>query len=215
DEARAAIARVVEDRQQWMAFGAQDLGMVLIGCVEQARRTASARWASTARELFAFLSQHYTGPRGLFMDAAMGSRRRFSSFATNTYLTLACYIYGEWSGDDHALTLAKTCTRTLIELQGPQGEWPWFYYTPGGRVVDFYEVYAVHQAGMAPAFLERAERHGVPGATEALVRGFKWIFGENQMKRSMLWKREGLICRSQARRGELNNKRKRVVRAIA
>jgi hypothetical protein len=214
-ETLALITSLVEDRQHWEGFRAQDLGMILIGCIEQARRTASRKWASTAHDLFAFLNQRYSCPSGPFFDEAGGSRRRFSSFATNTYLTLASYIYGEWSSNEHALKLAKACTRKLIELQGPQGEWPWFYYTPSGRVVDFYEVYSVHQQGMAPAFLECAERHGVAGASEALVKGFKWIFGQNQMSRSMLWKREGLICRSQVRKGELNNKRKRVVRAIA
>jgi hypothetical protein len=211
----AAIASVVEDRQRWQTFRAQDLGMILIGCVEQARRAVKDRWASTAHELFALLSGCYSCPSGLFFDAATSGRRSFSSFATNTYLTLACYVYGEWSDNKRALTLAKACTRKLIELQGPNGEWPWFFFTPGGRVVDFYEVYSVHQAGMAPAFLERAEQHGIPGATEALVKGFKWIFGQNQMSHSMLWKREGLICRSQLRKRELDAKRKRIVRAIA
>lgn len=213
-EVMASIASVVEDRSHWNYFRAQDLGMILIGCVQQARRSDSGPWASTAHDLFAFLRQHYTCPSGLFLDGAVGYRRRFSSFATNTYLTLACYVYGEWSGDERALALAKTCTRKLIELQGPDGEWPWFFYTPGGRVADFYEVYSVHQAGMAPAFLEHAERHGVAGATEAIVKGFKWILGQNQMNRSMLRRREGLICRSQLRKGELDNKRKRVLRAV-
>jgi hypothetical protein len=215
DETLAAITSLVEDRRHWESFRAQDLGMILIGCVEQARSATSRKWSSTAHDLFAFLSQRYSSPSGLFLDAATGSRRRFSSFATHTYLTLASYIYGEWSGNERALILAKACTRKLIELQGPHGEWPWFYYTPGGCVADFYEVYSVHQQGMAPAFLECAERHGVPGASEALVRGFGWIFGQNQMNRSMLWKREGLICRSQVRTGELNDKRKRALRAIA
>lgn len=214
-ETLAAITSLVEDRKLWKTFRAQDLGMILIGCVEQAARTEDRRWASTAHDLFAFLSEHYSCPSGLFFDAATGNRRGFSSFATHTYLTLASYLYGAWSGNEQALRLAKASTRKLIELQGPQGEWPWFYYTPGGRVVDFYEIYSVHQQGMAPAFLECAERHGVPGATEALVKGFKWIFGQNQMNRSMLWKREGLICRSQIRKGELQHKWKRAVRAMA
>jgi hypothetical protein len=212
-DTRTAIGSLVEDRKQWKDFRAQDLGLILIGCVEQARQNAG-RWASTARDLFAFLNERYSCPSGLFYDEAIGARRRFSSFATQTYLTLACYKFGEWSGNRRALALAKACTRTLIELQGPRGEWPWFFYTPAGRVVDWYEVYSVHQAGMAPAFLECAEQHDVPGATEALVKGFRWIFGQNQLNRSMLWKRLGLICRSQVRKGELEDRRQRAVRAI-
>jgi len=212
-DTRTAIASVVENRNNWTDFRAQDLGLILIGCVEQARRDGG-RWASTARDLFAFLNARYSCPSGLFYDGAVGARRRFSSFATHTYLTLACYKFGEWSGNTRALALAKACTRTLIELQGPRGEWPWFYHTPGGRVVDWYEVYSVHQEGMAPAFLECAEQHEVPDATQALVKGFRWIFGQNQLNRSMLSKRLGLICRSQVRKGELDDKRKRAIRAI-
>jgi hypothetical protein len=214
DESLQTITSVVENRALWSGFRAQDLGMILIGYVAQARRTGSPRWIAIAHDLFTFLKQRYCCPSGLFFDAPQGYRRSFSSFATNTYLTLACYIYGEWSCNEKALALAKSCTKKLIELQGPQGEWPWFYFTPGAQVVDFYEIYSVHQQGMAPAFLEHAERHGVPGATVALVKGFKWIFGQNQMHRSMLWKREGLICRSQVRKGELQHKGKRIARAL-
>src|SRR5690606_20441548 len=210
----AAISRVVEDRRKWQTYHGQDLGMNLVGCVAMARRSAPGRWAATAHELFTLLDERYSCPSGLFFDRASGGRRAFSTFATHTYLTLACYEYAAWTGNLRALSLAKACTRKLMALQGPQGEWPWFYYTPGGRVVDAYEVYSVHQTGMAPAFLAHAEEH-VPGAREALVRGFKWIFGENQMCRSMLWKREGLICRSQARKGELDGRKRRAVRALA
>lgn len=210
----ADVTAIVGNRKNWNSFRAQDLGMILTGYVKQAEREPQERWASTAHELFKFLIEQFSCPSGLFFDAAVRGRRQFSSFATHTYLTIACFAYGEWSGDRTALGLAEACTQKLMELQGPQGEWPWFFYTPAGRVVDFYEVYSVHQAGMAPAFLSYAERHGVPGATEALVKGFKWIFGHNQMKRSMLWKSEGLVCRSQVRKGELNNKYKRVARAL-
>lgn len=207
------IQALVADREGWMKFRAQDLGMILIGCVEQAKRNMP-ELGPVAKDLFAHLDKLYSCDTGLFFDEATGLRRRFSSFATNTYLTLACYIYGEWCGDSRALDLAKRCTRKLISLQGPQGEWPWFFYTPGGRVVDFYEVYAVHQDGMAPAFLEHAETHGVEGAAEARRKGFMWICGENQLGRSMLWPQGGLICRSQVRKGELADKGKRIMRSV-
>jgi hypothetical protein len=208
------IQSLVTDQKGWMRFRAQDLGMVLIGCVEQAKRNMP-ELGPVAKDLFAHLERNYSCESCLFFDEATGIRRRFSSFATNTYLTLACYIYGEWSGNRRALDLANRCARKLISLQGPLGEWPWFFHTPTGRVVDFYEVYSVHQDGMAPAFLEHAEKHGVAGATEAREKGFMWIYGENQLCRSMLWPKEGLICRSQVRKGELADKSKRIIRSIA
>jgi hypothetical protein len=209
----ACFRTTLDDREGWMKFKAQDLGMLLIGCVEQAKR-GRPELGAIAHALFQHLDRYYSCRSGLFYDGAIGWRRRFSSFATQTYLTLACYVFGNWADDQRALTLAKICSAKLIACQGPQGEWPWFFYTPTGRVVDFYEVYSVHQDGMAPAWLEHAEQHGVAGAEDALVKGFMWIYGDNQLAKSMLWKKEGLICRSHIRKGELTSRKKRVVRAL-
>ena len=128
--------------------------------------------------LFEFLRERYHATSGLFFDRPHGLRRRFASFATQTYLTLACYLYGEFTGKPHAIAMADDSTRKLIALQGPQGEWPWFFDALRGTVLDHYEIYSVHQYGMAPAFLEHAERHGVREAREALIRGFEWVLGE-------------------------------------
>ncbi|MHC2390572.1 hypothetical protein ACVIHB_005388 [Bradyrhizobium liaoningense] len=151
---------------------------------------------------------------GLFFDAPFGVRRRFSSFATQTYLSIACYQYGEFAGDASALVMADNCVRSLIALQGPQGEWPWFFDAQIGRVLDFYEVYSVHQYGMAPALLEWAERFGQRGAREALVKGFNWALGHNQLGRTMLVPELSLTIRSQVRRGELTTKAPRILRAV-
>lgn len=200
-----------EDR--WRSFRAQDLGMILAGVAAQARGDR-AKWAPIATKLFRFLLERYHAASGLFFDAAVGPRRRFGSFATQTYLVLACYAYGELMSDDRAIKIANACTRKLIERQGPQGEWPWFFDAATGRVLDFYEVYSVHQYGMAPAFLERAEQHGVLEARNAIVRGFNWVLGNNQLAKPMLVPELSLSIRSQVRKGELRTKNLRVLRAI-
>ncbi len=105
-------------------------------------------------------------------------------------------------------------SRKLIKLQGPQGEWPWFFDAAQGQVLDFYEVYSVHQYGMAPAFLECAERNDIPSAKDALTRGFKWVFGNNQLRRSMLVPELQLSIRSQVRNGELHTNKLRMIRAV-
>jgi hypothetical protein len=118
------------------------------------------------------------------------------------------------AGDAVAIAIANGCARKLIELQGPNGEWPWFFDAQSGRVLDFYEVYSVHQYGMAPAWLEFAEAHAVEGARAAMVRGFNWMFGANEMKRLMFVPESCLSIRSQVRKGELRTKNKRVLRAV-
>lgn len=207
------VKSFISEKSNWPRLRAQELGLIISGVVAQARHEPST-WSTLSHELFAFLVDRFSCPSGLFFDAARGVRRRWASFATQTYLTLACYHYGEFAASDMALSLANKCTQRLIELQGPNGEWPWFYYVPHGTVVEFYEVFSVHQHGMAPAFLEHAERHGVRGSTSALKKGAEWIFGSNQLGRNMLASDKGLIIRSHARRSDIRNRQYRAVRAV-
>ena len=187
--------------------------MILTGIVAQAKEDRT-EWYRFADPLFAFLIERYHGASGLFFDASAGLRRRFASFASQTYLALACYSYGEFAKNPRAIEIANACTRKLIDLQGPNGEWPWFFDAQNGIVLDFYEVYSVHQFGMAPAFLECAERHDVPEARDALIRGFKWVLGDNQLAKPMFMPEIRLSIRSQARKHELHTNKLRMVRSV-
>jgi len=207
------IEHVLSNQEEWKAFHAQDLGMILIGVVAQARRDPK-KWTPLAKSLFEFLLSKFHARSGLFFDTAVGARRRFSSFATQMYLTLASYCYVDLTGDERAIKIANESTRILISLQGPNGEWPWFFDAQTGEVLDYYEVYSVHQYGMAPAFLEWAERYGVADAGNAIVKGFRWVFGQNQMSVPMLVPELSLSIRSQVRKGELNSSKWRASRAI-
>ncbi|MGC1465848.1 MAG: hypothetical protein WA792_08960 [Pseudolabrys sp.] len=210
---RKHIARLLSDRTKWLEFRAQDTGMILMGVVAQAS-AGNREWRRFAGPLFEFLTKRYHSRSGLFFDAPSGLRRRFSSFATQTYLAMACYHYGEFAGDLVAIEMANACTRRLIAQQGPQGEWPWFFDTKRGAAVDFYEVYSVHQYGMAPALLECAERHGVREARVALIKGFNWVLGDNQLAMPMLAPGLQLSIRSQVRKRELHTKALRMLRAL-
>jgi hypothetical protein len=54
----------------------------------------------------------------------------------------------------------------------------------------------------------------VPGAREAIVAGFNWIFGANEMGRSMLVPELRLIYRSMARCGFRGSREARLARAV-
>ena len=213
----ADVSREVEHllatQEEWNRFHAQDLGMILIGVVAQARHDPKT-WSPIATRLFEFLLERYLAKSGLFFDTTRGLRKQFGSFATQTYLTLASYIYGDFSSDERAIKIANESTRKLISLQGPNGEWPWFFDAETGKVLDFYEVYAVHQYGMAPAFLELAEHYGVPEARDAIVKGFRWVLGQNQLSKPMILPELSLSIRSQVRLGELRSTKPRALRAV-
>jgi len=213
EQVRRDVRALLSDQAGWKTFRAQDLGMLLTGVVARAR-AGDREWVSFAAPLYRFLQERFHSGSGLFFDASSGFRRRFASFATQIYLSIACYHYGEFAGESSALAMADACVRKLIALQGPDGEWPWFFDAAGGRVLDFYEVYSVHQYGMAPALLEWAERYRVRGARNALIKGFNWVLGQNQLRRSMLVPDLGLTIRSQIRKRELTTRAPRMLRAI-
>ena len=208
------VLALVADRRALARLTAQDVGMLVSGTTALMVAEGGA-WRPVADTLIEHLRQHYYNPAtGMFYNQAAGVRRLFSSFASQVYSILALYHYGEAFGADWAIRIANGAARRMIALQGPSGEWPWFYYVPGGRVIDFYEIYSVHQHGMAPAFLRHAVEHGVPGAREALVKGFGWLFGDNAMGASMLRPAEGMFYRSQVRAGELDTAWPRVRRSV-
>jgi hypothetical protein len=207
----AALRPLAEDPSPTIGWSAQDTGLSLSGACAQARNDPA--WRPLARALGGVMLQHFRGPGALFRDSGRGGRRFFATFATQVYAALALYHYGELFEDETAIAIADNCVRKLIALQGPRGEWPWFYWPGDDRVLDPYEVYSVHQHGMAPALLHHAVRHGVPEARQAVVTGFNWIFGGNEMGRSMLVPELQLIYRSQARRGFQGRREARLARA--
>lgn len=207
------IRNLVFNRKHWNEFRAQDIGLLLSG-ISQQKTKGSKDFEEEAHALFAFIKQHFRAPSGLFYDTATGCRKNFSSFATQTYLITSFYHYGTAYGNEEALALADISVKKLLALQGPDGEWPWFYNSSKGIVIDNYEVYSVHQGGMAPLFLAFAEKRGLPGAREAIIKGFNWLFGNNQLKQSMMIPERGMFYRSIIRKGELISKKKRVLRAI-
>jgi hypothetical protein len=207
------LKRLAEDPSHAIGWTAQDVGLSLSGACAQARRDAS--WFPLARSLAGTLLTHFRGSGALFRDSGRGSRRYFATFATQVYAALSLYQFGELSDDSAAIEAANSCVRKLIALQGPLGEWPWFYLPDQTRVLDPYEVYSVHQHGMAPALLHHAVRHGVPGARHAIVKGFQWLFGENRLGQTMFVPELQLIYRSQARRGLLGRREARLARSVA
>jgi hypothetical protein len=208
------IRQLLEDRSSWTTFRAHDLGMLLTGVVAQAS-VGRTEFAHHAAPLSDYLSESFATETGLFCDSATGYRRRFSTFAAQIHLAIASYSYGEYAGDPAMIYLGNACARRLIELQGPHGEWPCLLDAERGSVVDFYDVQSVHQFGMAPALLEFSERHDVEGASAALVRGFTWIFGENQLRRSMLVPSLQMIHHSQTRHNSMWAKGRQRILAMA
>jgi hypothetical protein len=205
------LRQLAADTDGLAGWTAQDLGLTLSGVAAQLRYDHT--WMPFAAGLRDILLAHFKGPGSLFRDSGKGPRRYFATFATQVYATLALYQFAEITGDPAALTVANACATKLIGLQGHYGEWPWFYEPRQELVLDQYEVYSVHQHGMAPAILHYAHDHGVTQARAAIERGLDWIFGRNEMGISMLAPSLQLIYRSQARQGIQGHRMARLLRA--
>ena len=141
---------------------------------------------------------------GLFRHRDSGRRARFPNFATQIYGVLALAVAAR-HGRAGARVPARRAADRLLELQRPDGGWPWIFDARSGRVVEPYELYSVHQDAMAPiALQELSEVTGDDRYRDAALAGVEWVFGHNELERSMLDREAGILYRSIRRRRGLD-----------
>ena len=88
-------------------------------------------------------------------------RAELPNFATEIYGLLALTELARLGLDPTALRRAVRLGDRLIELQRPDGGWPWLFHAERDTVVEPYEIYSVHQDAMAPmALLELTDVTG-------------------------------------------------------
>ena len=183
------------------ALVGMELGWIVTGLAHQlgAGSDAVAR-GLLDRALHQLISSNQASS-GLFRHAGRGWRGRFPNFATQIYSVLALAAVARHSLDDRALPAARVAADCLLELQLPDGAWPWLFDAERGTVVERYEIYSVHQDAMAPmALLELADVAGEPRYAGAALRGLAWIHGVNERGADMVDRDNGLVLRSIRRR---------------
>jgi hypothetical protein len=127
------------------------------------------------------------GEAGFFGHLATGGslagrlRGRIGSFADQVYPIYAMSLFGQVFGDDDAQRRAMGCARGICEEQGPMGQWWWHYDAAGGRVVDGYPVFSVHQHAMAPMTLLALGEATGEDFWPAVDRGLAWINRGNEL----------------------------------
>ena len=119
---------------------------------------------------------------GLFFDAPFGLPAtlrllRDPNLSVDRLLSLR-----RVRGDPAAIAMANACALKLIALQGPQGEWPWFFDAVerprAGLLRGLFGPPVWHGSGAAG--MGGASRR-LAGRANALIKGFKWVFGDNQL----------------------------------
>jgi hypothetical protein len=170
-----------------------ELSWLLIGAAESGSEPLFER--ALSRQL-----ERVDSRSGLLRHRDSGLRSRLPNFATQIYGVLAMAISAR-HGQGHALASAERLADRLIELQNPDGGWPWIFDTASGNVVEPFEIYSVHQDAMAPmALLELSEVSGQSRFRDAAYRGLQWVFGKNAIGQSMLKREVGILHRSIRRR---------------
>ncbi len=190
----------------WSDCVGMEVGWIIVGTISAARRRGSIAAVTILNDLVQSVCSQYVSNSGLlFHSRTLNSRRRFPNFATEIYNVYALCSAAQFLEDERLLTVARQIADRLLALQLPCGGWPWLYDAERGSVVERYEIYSVHQDGMAPmALLKLSELSGEIKYAQAAFKGVDWLYSSNELNYNMVDEKDGFICRSIRRRKPFN-----------
>lgn len=201
EEITNALQRSLAGRHPLEAMIGTELAWIVIGLVEAEARDQTGHDGSLLAEAREQLLGGRRSPSGLLLHSARGPRRRFPNFATQIYGVLALSLLARVREDDEARDAARAIGDKLLELQLPDGGWPWIFDAQRGTIVEPYELYSVHQDAMAPMGMHAlTEATGDERYRAAAVYGLEWIWGRNDLGVRMLDREVGMLYRSIRRR---------------
>lgn len=204
----AVLARVPDVPRHLAGLTTTELGWLLTGL----SRTAGvaprrADVLARAEAAYAALRANCADATGLFCYGGRAGgalrrrlRRELGFFDNQVYAICGGVEYARAAHDGDALAMAERCLDGILAAQGPLGQWAWHYNVRAGAVVDRYPVYSVHQHGMGPMALHAVAEATGRSVGPALEHSLAWVFGDNELRRSMLDAERGVIWRSIRRR---------------
>lgn len=181
------MARIVSDPRRLATLDLQDLSWMLTGLTAYTASSGERQARDHCDRLFRFIDRRLLDKRTMLPRyRAAGWRRSFSSFGGIAYFLHACADYSDAFADAYADSIFREATTQVMALQGANGAWPWFIDTRRAKVLDWYPVYSVHQDSMAMLFLFPALDRHLEGARDAIDRSWRWLVGDNELRRTML-----------------------------
>lgn len=158
--------------------------------------------AALAHAICRKIARNHSRTTGLFY--ASGSREGWlrrrhasASLSSQAYAIQALVLYARVFDVPEALPQAQNCADALCTHQGPLGQWWWMYDVPAGEVREPYPVYSVNQDSAIPMALGELAR--IAGASRYQARvalGISWLFGENELRTSLVDDDAGVIWRA-------------------
>lgn len=211
-EVRDAVIKFTANPRGLLLSNLQELCWMALGLISWSQRYGNGE--EDVQMLMETISRHFRRGNSPLPDYNLSTLRRgMTSFGGVAYYLMALGEYGDLFGDNDAKEEFARGVKAAIALQGEQGEWPWFIDTKRKRVLDWYQIYSVHQDAMAMLFLLPAKDAGIEGATTAIEKSYRWLFGENELGTSMISERPFFIYRS-LRRRESGERARRYLRSI-
>ncbi len=186
----------LENRAKALRYSLQDIAWSSFGATTYASRLKEGKACDLATKLLSYLRQDFMNPATLLPRNNHSLRGVFVSFGGIVYYLMALDHFARTFEDDTTITLFKDAVRQVLSLQGEHGEWPWFIDSATGRIMDWYQLYSVHQDAMALLFLLPAFDLGVEGSRAAICRSYKWLLGDNQLRIPLIQERPFIIYRS-------------------
>ena len=205
DERAGSLLDLLASRLALTRSSSMELGLVLTAAaaVLDADLAAPTELATAARDellrRFEDRAQLFRGTGGA-RRPRQAVRKNLTSFASQVYPLHGLAELARVTGGTVPQQVLRAAA-TLVDAQGPLGQWWWIYSTRDGRVLDGYPVYSVHQHGMAFMALAPLERLGGPSYRDELARGVEWLFGANELRRSLVDDERRSIARCLQRRG--------------
>ncbi len=181
DAARGLAGELIATSAGDRRLNAQERSWCVLGLASHAAATGNAASAEAAVKVAARMREELVAP-GTALPSHERSRLRrgLTSFGAVAYYLAAQSEAGHGLGDAEAAGAFDAGLAEVLALQGPRGEWPWFIDVRRRRVVDWYQLYSVHQDAMAMLFLLPALDRGAP-VEDAIRRSYRWLFGQNEL----------------------------------
>ena len=197
-----------------LALSIQDVAWASFGLTTYAGKSGDGEAVDLAERVIRYLHQDFMNSVTMLPRHDSGPRGGFVAFGGVSYFLMALGHFARVFNDDHVKGLFTAAVGRVLLLQGENGEWPWFIDSTTGKVMDWYQIYSVHQDSMAMLFLMPALDSGVEGIEDAITKSYQWMFGRNMLQSTMISESPFFIFRS-IRRDHSLERMRRLVSAFA
>lgn len=207
------LNNLLKDRPRALKYSVQDIAWATIGITTYSQRYKDKKTLNFARKVLNYLYKDLLNGATLLPKHKCSLRGTFVSFGAIVYFLMALEHYARSFGDNDIKNLFEETVKRVLLLQGRNGEWPWFIDSSTGNIMDWHQIYSVHQDSMAMLFLLPAFDLGIDGAEKAIRKSFMWLFSNNQLQKPMIQDEPFFIFRS-IRQKQIAERPGRLIRSL-